>query len=474
MLGLTNLRKVGILSTVILTAGAGLGPLWFQPAASQPLTVVKTNPNETDYSLGAGDILRLDVFQVEEFSGEYPIPVDGNLTLPLVGSLQVEGLTLDQVTRILTSRYGEFLRYPIVTLVLVSPRPVQVAIAGEVSKPGTYTLAIEQQNEFPTVTDLLREASGITGAADVRQVQLRRSINGVERMLTLDLWDLIAQGNLNQNVTLRDGDSIFIPTKDKINPAETRQLIDANFGIQTQLPVNVAVVGEVYRPGSYVIEPQQPDRGLVERGVLFEPPRLTQAVQLAGGIKPMADVRNIRVRRLTRDGGFQVIEINLWELLQTGDINEDLVLQPGDTISIPTATEIVQDEYDTLARASFAPANIRITVTGEVRNPGIVEVEPNTPLNQGVLASGGFIFQRANQGEIELVRLNPNGTVSQRKIDLDLEAPVNEETNPALKNNDVIIVRRSGLTRFADTTQTLLTPFGTIFGIIRSVDLTVN
>ena len=63
---------------------------------------------------------------------------------------------------------------------------------------------------------------------------------------------LLEQDNLTQDITLRDGDRVFIPTKDKIDPEEVRQLTEVNFGIQVA-ELDVAVVGEVYRPGSHTI-----------------------------------------------------------------------------------------------------------------------------------------------------------------------------------------------------------------------------
>ncbi len=65
---------------------------------------------------------------------------------------------------------------------------------------------------------------------------------------------------------------------------------------------------------------------------------MTQVVQKAGGIKPSADIRQIQVRRLTRSGREQLIDLDFWQLLKAGDISQDLVLQQGDTVIIPVAT----------------------------------------------------------------------------------------------------------------------------------------
>lgn len=439
------------------------------PTGNEATSEVNFPPNETDYTLGSGDRLRLDVFQAKDYSGEYTVLVDGSLSLPLVGKIEVEGMTLSQVTELLTQRYALYIKRPVVTVSLIAPRPLKIAISGEVNRPGSYNLPLNDVQKFPTLTDMIQKAGGITTTADVREVKIRRSLRGVERLLTVNLWDLLQAGNLKQDITLRDGDTIFIPTKEEIDPAEIRQLADANFGIQTDRTVAVAVVGEVYRPGSYKVSPQEANASEENGNSQSQPPRLTQAIVLAGGIKPLANIREVEVRRFTRDGKQQTMAVDLWQLLETGEIDKDIILQEGDTIVIPKAPELAASEAETLASANFAPSTIRVNVVGEVKEPGVVEVPPNTPLAQAILAAGGFDDKRAATDSVELIRLNPNGTVSKRKIEVDFAAGINEESNPSLRNNDAIVVRRSGLTEVTDTIGTVLNPLG-VFNIFRIFD----
>jgi polysaccharide export outer membrane protein len=198
-----------------------------------------------------------------------------------------------------------------------------------------------------------------------------------------------------------------------------------------------------------------------------EPPTVTQAIQVAGGITQSADIRNVEVRRTTRDGSEQLIVVNLWELLQEGDLSEDVILQQGDTIRVPEAETLTASEATKLASASFSAAIINVNVVGEVEKPGTVSIPANAPLNQALLASGGFDNRRARKSSVELVRLQPNGTVKKREIEVDFTADVNDESNPPLRPNDVIIVRRSGLTRVTDTLGTIVSPIGSVFSIFR-------
>ncbi|ACK65563.1 polysaccharide export protein [Rippkaea orientalis PCC 8801] len=466
------LKPIVILSWVIASPLMAL-PLQAQPYLSPldpipPLQPFPSQPSvpstETEYSLGAGDRIAVNVFPVQEFSGQYTILVDGTLSMPIVGSLPVEGLTLSQLTEFLTREYSQYLKRPIITISLIAPRPLKVAIAGEINSPGSYLLPVVDGQKFPTVSQLIQQAGGLTTVADLNRVQIRRQFKGESLILSLNLWQLLQQGNLNQDITLRDGDTVIIPTQETIDLAQTRLLSDANFGLSANQEINVAIVGEVYRPGSYRVIPQSTTTGNTQT-TRRQPPRLTLAIQLAGGIKPLADIRQVEIRRFNRDGSQQKIMVDLWNLLQTGNIEEDVILQAGDTISIPTAKDLPTEESEPLATASFSPATIRVNVVGEVRRPGLVEVPPNIPLNQAILAAGGFDTRRADQGTIEVIRLNYNGTVTKREIDVDFAQGITEANNPILRNNDVVIVNRNLLTTVSDTLVTVFSPLGALTGL---------
>lgn len=450
---------------------ASLKPVAAQwsPTPSQAAVSISPTEVESAYTLGAGDRIRIDVFRATQYGGENTVLVDGTLNLPIVGSIQVQGMTLQQAATAISQQYSQILKRPIVTVTLLTPRPVQVGVAGEVEHPGFYTLELEEA-EVPTLAQVLEAAGGIRQSADLRRVEIRRrGVSGTTEVLTVDLWQFLQTGDLAYNMTLRDGDSIFIPTATEINFTESSQLADASFSTDETTPLNIAIVGEVFRPGSYTVTGSA---RTAEAGVpggtdsLKTPPTVTRAIQVAGGITPSADIREIQVRRTTRSGSQQTITLNLWKLLEAGDLSQDIILQNGDVINIPTATALDPAEATQIATASFSPDTIRVNVVGEVEDPGTVEIPPNTPLNQAILSAGGF-NNRANQ-TVELVRLNPNGTVARQAIDVDFARSIDETMNPTLQNNDVIIVKRSGLATLSDTLGTATDPlsrFFTLFSI---------
>jgi polysaccharide export outer membrane protein len=592
----------GLISFIVLSA-----PL---PAKSQTLPGLDLfnpgNPScrgdNTPYTLGSGDRVQLDIFNVPEYSGEngqFQVLADGSLNLPLVGKVTVEGLTLQQAGALISQSYDRFLQRPeLLTVSLLERRPLQIGIGGEVNRPGSYTMSVigradsEEATQIPTITGAIQRAGGITQAANITQIELRRKTGSV---CTVNLSTLISQGSLQEDISLRDGDTIFIPTSTTVdpvattqlattslagqatqpiniivvgevtrpgaytvtrvdekgslltvtralqtagginlssdirqiqvirrpktsnepippiqvnlwqllqgdrtqdivlqegdtivvptatnpNPAEVAQIASANFAANFSQPLNIAVVGEVNRPGTYTIAgsdvSSSGNREILEGpetgGQLVGLPTVTRALKIAGGISPSANIRQIQVRRQTKAGTEQILVVDLWQLLQEGDLSQDTLLQQGDTIVVPTATNIDLAEAPQVAAASFSPNTIQVNIVGEVVNPGSVTLAPNSSLNQAILASGGFNNRRADEDEVELIRLNPNGTVSREKIPIDFAQGLDEETNPTLRNNDVIVVGRSGFAKTTDTIGTVFSPVFSAFGVFRFLNV---
>ncbi|WP_017300711.1 polysaccharide biosynthesis/export family protein [Nodosilinea nodulosa] len=311
------------------------------------------------YVLGPGDRIRIDIFNIPEFSGPengvHEVLVDGTLTLPLAGTVAVQGLTLAEAQRALAASYAPLLtRPPQLTVTLLSARPVRVVVAGEVNRPGTYTINLET------------EASGSGGGT------------GAGRQ-----W-----------------------------------------------------------------------------------PTLTQLIQEAGGITQQANIKDIQVRRPQLQGD-AVITTSLWDLIRTGDISQDIRLRDGDTIVIPKAVAISPEESVAVSSANFSPAEMPVQVVGEVASPGGVTLPANATLNQAILAAGGFENSRAQTSTVKLVRLNPDGSVDQRTIDVNLAAAANDTTNPILRPNDVVIVDRNIAAAAGDTLGLLLRPFTSLTTVLR-------
>ncbi|MEH1872410.1 SLBB domain-containing protein [Nostoc sp.] len=467
-----------VVGVALLTAVNAVVP-FASLAQGQSLPPTTGTQLNTNYSLGGGDRIRVNVFEVPEYTGEYQIPPGGAINLPLIGSVPVLGLTTEQAADEISRRYARFLKRPLISVNLLSPRPINVFVAGEVTRPGAYTLSLSGGAgdnpgvQYPTVLAALTTAQGVTLAADVTQVQLRRKLGrSSEQTVSINLKELIQTGRLSQDITLRDGDTIVVPTATNFNVAESRNIFASNFAASQTTPRTVTIIGEVNRPGSYLVTSGNTDAqggGPTTNSGTASPsglPNVTRVIQLAGGITAQADIRNLKLRRPTRIGSEQAIDINLWQLLQSGDANQDIIVQDGDTIVIPTATEINPAEATQLATTTLSPTRIQVGVVGEVKKPGLTDVQPNSSLNQAILAAGGFNDARASSSAVDLIRLNPNGSVTKRIVKVDFSAGINEQTNPILRNNDVVVVNRSGSAKTGDTISTVTGPLGVIFNLL--------
>jgi len=444
-------------------AGSGLPPIGNTGSLAQ----------EAAYTLGSGDRVALEIFGVPEFSREYQVLVDGTLNLPIIRSVLIQGLTLQEAANVITRRYEPFINVPVVTVTLVVARPLNIGLAGEVTRPGSYKINPTREGggvKFPTLMEMLQLARGVTPAGDMRNVQIRRPRRGgPEQVTTVNLQDFLETGNLRQDVTIRDGDTIFVPTASALNTQEVRQRASANFSADITKPIGVVIVGEVNRPGPYTVfasdvrsTNQQTELSFVsieqQQGAVVGLPTITRALKIAGGITTEADIRRVQIRRRVRGGNEQTIMVNLWDLLQKGDTTQDILLQEGDSVIIPTAATVDLAEVSQLATSSFSPNAISINIVGEVIRPGALLVRPSTSLHQALLTAGSFNQLRANTDKVELLRLNPNGTVSRRTIEVDFAQGLNPNNNPTLRNNDVILVARSGYARVGDNINRFLQP----------------
>ncbi len=444
-----------------------------QPSILEGAVAPTTVGDGDGYILGAGDRVKVDFFNVPEYSAEFPVLPNGTIQFPLVGAIKVKGRSLSDAGSLITAKFKPYFKKSAATVTLMTARPLGVSISGEVNRPGSYTLSANgtgTEVSIPNLTRLLQLAEGVTQIADLRQVQVRRRLSGGGmQALNVNLWQLVNQGDNAQDLRLQDGDSIYIPSAKGVDLTEARQLASASFIPKASRPIKIVVVGEVNRPGPHTISETTTTVSTIGNAsstTTAQVPTVTQALQVAGGITQLADVRSIEVRRLTRAGQQQSIPVSFWELLNNGDAKQDLPLQDGDTIVIPMATSTNDREITQLARASFSPDKIAVNVVGEVEKPGSIQIPPNAPMNQALLTAGGFT-QKAQKGSVTLVRLNPNGTVTKRDIAIDFTQDVNDQGNPALRPNDTIVVKKSGFANARDEVGSLLSPLGVVTGILR-------
>jgi polysaccharide biosynthesis/export protein len=433
------LGLVPVLAIVNLPASSLAAPA----KAKKPQTQAKIAPKKAgtaaalpssfadSYTLGAGDRLRVDIFNVPEYSGEFYVLGDGAINLPVIGAIPVQGMTVQRASSLLTSYFSRYVKRPIVTISVLAPRPVQFAIAGEVTRAGSYIVPFSGDNrKFPSITQAIQLAGGTTQTANLRQVQVRRAATG--KIAYINMFDVLQRGNTSQDITLRDGDTIYISRSENVTAADRLRLTGSNLANQ-DTTVKVAILGEVGKPGTYTLKGDA--TGSATAGGRVNPPTLTEAIKIAGGSTASADLSKVRVRRNTRTGPGQVVPIDLISLLKSGDFSQDIILQDGDTILLPTLTQVSSANSSLIAASNLGPQAInppKVVVVGEVNRPGTYTLQSagnttnnNTQLTgtlslptitSAIQAAAG-IKPTADIRQIQLIRTTRTG---EQKISLNL------------------------------------------------------
>jgi polysaccharide export outer membrane protein len=187
---------------------------------------------------------------------------------------------------------------------------------------------------------------------------------------------------------------------------------------------------------------------------------VVSAIQKAGGLTLVANLTDVRLQRRLPGDSSQLREtsLDLLALLQRGDKRQNPFLQDGDTLVVGKAASIPSSEVMELAATNLSPQSIRVNLVGEVKKPGQLELPANIPLAQAILAAGGPTDVRANRGDIELVRINRNGTASTQRFRLDFRRGVSSAFNPPLRDGDSVIVHRSVYGVAADALDIVAVP----------------
>lgn len=180
---------------------------------------------------------------------------------------------------------------------------------------------------------------------------------------------------------------------------------------------------------------------------------LSNVLSAAGGVKLSADLANVTI---TRDGDLYKT-VNLWGLLKQGDTSEDVILQNGDSVYIPELPEQALDDatYKLLLSSAVGPKVFPVRIIGDVKQPGVYELNGTTPyLNSAIAKSGGFNYG-ANRKVVALRRFTAENKFSTLFIDPN-------KHDFMLRPNDVVFISEQKLYkagRFAETTNKILSPF---------------
>ena len=172
-----------------------------------------------EYIMTPGDQLQIYVLGHPDISSTrantdsaYTVRPDGKLNFPLVGEIDVNGLTVYEFTQLLTKELSEYIINPNITVNVAKLGTTRVFVMGEVSKQGMYELTKSHR-----VMDALGAAGGFTQKAAKKDIYLvRNGVREEDRVQKLNILNYMKKGDMSQNLVLQEGDCLFLTSNHKV------------------------------------------------------------------------------------------------------------------------------------------------------------------------------------------------------------------------------------------------------------------
>lgn len=250
-----------------------------------------------EYRIGPEDQLKIFVDRHQELTTSMPVGPDGYISFPLLGNIKVSGFTRDELKNEITKRLSIYLKKPVVSIVIEEYNSYKVAVLGEVENPGLYVLRSD-----PSVMHAMSMAGGPKESASLDEAYLKKA--GSEKLIRLNLYELLVKGDMSKDVTLSPGDIIYVPQ-----------------GTKNQ----IYVLGEVNNPGVY----------RMKEGIT-----IVEAIGQAGSETDKAKLQRTSVIRKTKnDVDPDVYIVDVMKILREGKMKYNLKLQPGDIVYVPKSVK---------------------------------------------------------------------------------------------------------------------------------------
>lgn len=456
-----------------------------------------------EYLVGPGDILYIAVWGDESLTGLVTISPDGEITLPSpLGVMEVRGLTVKEVEKLLTDQLSKYVKSPRVTVSLTE-KGYRIHVIGEVRAPSFYKVP-----ENTTLQELLTRAGGLTEYADTKRISITsQNEDSSTSIQEIDFFKFLRGNDIGANPVLKPNDVIFVP----------------RISTEEYFSKMITVLGSVQSPGSFEFEEETalvdvitmaggftPDAVLDEVQIIdlnsqdaggqmvnvkkflterdpsgnpmvqtrtiiyvpstYVPPELTVPINLvgqilkpgtyrmraekcrladaiftAGGFAEGANMEEVKILR--RNSLDEKVEYNLKDFLVAGNMDQNPVLHEGDTVVVPISERVKQIS---LIDTAFVPYK-EVSVIGEVRTPGTYQV-PTSATLLDVLILGGGTTSGADIERVTMIR----ETGRETKFQIDLRKVLTEgrfELLPKLESGDTIFVPQQKESKWRQTVR---------------------
>ena len=345
------------------------------------------------YILGVGDQLSIQIYGKENSEHVLPITREGTILIPDVGPVKIAGLAFTEMKSFISVRIKQSIIGVNVVVSLAELRSMRIFVLGDAYKPGPYTLS-----SLSSVTHAIFAAGGVSDIGSLRNIEVKRAGKVVQ---TVDLYDLLIQGDSSSDILLQSGDVVFIPTQGH----------------------SVSILGEVRRPAIYELKTGD---------------NFSQVLAMAGGLLPSAYPQSTIVERYNTRSLRSIVNVDL-----TQDKALKQMVKNGDYIRVLKSSGIYEKS---------------VTVIGAVTRPGkyqwqqglkVADLLPN--LNSHVLpyadlTYGLIVRQKDNARNIEVLQFNLAKALNPTTTDA--------KNNLTLAPNDKLLIF-SNVTKHIDETMSL-------------------
>ncbi len=336
-----------------------------------------TYAQSLNYLIEGSDVLRITVYDYPDLNTVVRVSKAGTITFPLLGEIEVKGLTPHQARKKIADLLAKgIIVNPQVNVFVEQFKSKRVNVIGEVEKPGQYDLMV---NEPTYVADIISNCMGLTKEAG-ETLTILRKVEDKPKKIIVDLPELLKDGDLSQNIELREGDILYI-----------------------QRVGHFYIYGEVNKPGYYKIE-----SGLT----------VIKAISMAEGLTTVASTNNIRIIRKTKNGETTInVELNNPvqlgdEFFKNGDMSQNMKVQDEDVLYIP--------------RAGY------FYIYGEVNRPGYYKIEPGLTVIKAISTAEGLTAAASTKG-LRVIRKIKD---KEHTINVKLNNPV-KLSDEFFKNGDM-------------------------------------
>jgi protein involved in polysaccharide export with SLBB domain len=426
-------------------------------------------PVPSNYFVGAGDQLTVQLFGSQNRNLRLTVTRDGNVNFPELGPIHVAGRTFERVMADIESRVSKQMIGVRASVSMGDTRAIRVFVMGEANRPGSYTVS-----GLATITSAIYAAGGVKPIGSLRDVQLKRNGALIRR---LDLYDLLLRGDTSEDANLLPGDVIFIPPvaatvavdgevnrpaiyelRGNTTVAEMVQLAggptaeadtsraaivrvnEQRARVVVDVPLDdVSGRGELMRNGDSLrvlrLRPTL-DSGVTIEGFVFRPGqmawhdgiRLTDVIPSVDELRPNADLNYLLIRReLPPDRRIVILSADLAAALRAPGSEKDVRLMPRDRIIVfdtsSSRHEVMDPLLDELRLQSRIdkPTEL-VRVDGRIKARGDYPLEPNMRVSD-LLRAGGGLQDAAYGAAAELTRYRIEDGIRQTQlIDVDLAA----------------------------------------------------